>query len=92
MHKKHQAETTIANHDWWIKAKLLVSCLMLILLSATGSLANPEKSQALVAEAWKAWGENNQPQVEAKLTAALREDPGNARAYLGLYLLYQMQG
>src|SRR5262245_14804931 len=91
MYKKHRAATAIANQVWWIKAKLLLSCLTLVLISAASSLANPERSQALVAEAWKAWGENNQPQVEAKLTAALREDPGNARAYLGLYFLYQMQ-
>jgi tetratricopeptide (TPR) repeat protein len=61
-------------------------------LCATNAQAGPERSLALVAEAWKAWGENNQQQVEAKLTAALKEDPANTRASLGLYLLYRMQG
>src|SRR5262249_1452884 len=53
--------------------------------------ADAARSESLVAEAWKAWGENNHQAVEAKLLAALKEDPSNIRAQLSLYLLYEMQ-
>ncbi|MGH9853752.1 MAG: DUF3857 domain-containing protein, partial [Blastocatellia bacterium] len=74
------------------RAILLTLCLTFLFLNGAKAQTSPEKSHALVAEAWKAWGENNQPQVEAKLTAAIKEDPANTRASLGLYLLYHMQG
>jgi len=74
------------------KAKFFVMIAALFVLTAVNCLADPQKSQALVAEAWKAWNENNQPLVEAKLTAAVKEDQTNLRAYLGLYLLYEIQG
>jgi tetratricopeptide (TPR) repeat protein len=74
------------------KTKSFVMCAALFILTTVNCLADPQKSQALVAEAWKAWSENNQQLTEAKLVAAVKEDPNNARAYLGLYLLYGMQG
>jgi len=70
----------------------LAFCGMLIFLLAAASPNSNEKSNVFVEEAWKAWGENNQQQVEAKFTAALKEDLANVRASLGLYLLYEMQG
>src|SRR5262249_8774978 len=70
--------------------KALVS-LIFVLLFVGSSFADTARSDALVAEAWKAWGENNQQQVEAKFLAAIKEDPSNVRAHTGLYLLYQMQ-
>jgi hypothetical protein len=44
-----------------------------------------------VDEAWQAWGENKQAEVEAKLTAILKQSPANTRASLALFFLYRMQ-
>ena len=74
------------------KAKLFPTLVALLIFTAFNCFADPQKSQALVAEAWKAWNENNQQLAEAKLTAAIKEDQNNTRAYLTLYLLYGMQG
>ncbi|HKA20622.1 MAG TPA: DUF3857 domain-containing protein [Blastocatellia bacterium] len=48
-------------------------------------------ADALVADAWKAWEQNNKQLVEAKFLAAIKEDPRNTRAALGLSLLYILQ-
>jgi predicted Zn-dependent protease len=72
--------------------KKMLFCVTFILLLISATFADTARSSALVAEAWKAWGENSQSQVEAKFIAALKEDPSNLRAHMGLYLLYQMQG
>ncbi|MGH9802769.1 MAG: tetratricopeptide repeat protein, partial [Blastocatellia bacterium] len=81
-----------------LKARLftIFAVLLFATVNCLACLSDTQQSQALgqalVAEAWKAWNENNQSQVEAKLNAAIKEDRTNNRAWLGLYLLYQMQG
>lgn len=59
-----------------------------LLFAATTITAQPKD---IVDEAWKAWGENKQGEVEAKLAAVLKQDPNNTRASLALFFLYRMQ-
>ncbi len=64
-------------------------CLLLLVGAPLNSLART--TDDLVAEAWRALQENNQTVAEAKLTAALKQDPTNARASLALFFLYRLQ-
>jgi tetratricopeptide (TPR) repeat protein len=75
-----------------MKSKTLAISILLILFTTTRPFANTEKSNSLVADAWKAWAENNHPQVEAKFISAIKEDRNNTRAYLGLSFLYALEG
>lgn len=54
-------------------------------------IANTQKSNVLVAEAWQDWGQNDQRQIEQKFMAVIEADQNNTRAYLGLSYLYNMQ-
>ena len=44
-----------------------------------------------IKQAWQAWQENKQEDVQKYFTAALEENPAEIRAALGLALLYDMQ-
>jgi hypothetical protein len=70
--------------------RLLILSIFLLLLQGRSAFANIA-ADALVADAWKAWYQNNQQLVEAKFLAAIKEDPRNTRAALGLSLLYILQ-
>jgi len=50
-----------------------------------------QSSDSLVQMAWSAWNQNDRPAVERLFQSALRADPTNARAYLGLSYLYAYQ-
>jgi len=54
-------------------------------------LADSVTSAHLVDEAWEAWNKNDQALVEQKFREAIKADPGNTRAYVGLAYLYEMQ-
>lgn len=62
--------------------------LLLFISAATTLHADPND---LVNQAWKAWSEGDQKGAETKLLDALKADPGNARANLGLSFLYGSQ-
>lgn len=66
----------------------LSTLVFILLFSAVTLVAQPKD---VVDEAWKAWGENKQAEVETKLTAALKQGPANTRASLALFFLYRMQ-
>jgi tetratricopeptide (TPR) repeat protein len=74
-----------------VKPKMLAMAGILILITVSKIFAGTEKSDSLVAEAWKAWGENNHRQVEEKFLSAIKEDRNNTRAYMGLSFLYALQ-
>ncbi len=74
-----------------MKSKTAVISILVILFTATGAFANTERSNSLVADAWRAWAENNHQQVEAKFLSAIKEDRNNTKAYLGLSYLYALQ-
>ncbi len=67
-----------------------LAVLSLLLLTA-GALADTEKSNQLVEEAWDVWDKNDHAAVEAKFQEAIAQDPKNKRAYLGLAALYTIQ-
>ena len=67
-----------------------LAVVSLILLTA-GALADTEKSNQLVDDAWDVWDNNDQAAVEAKFQEAIAQDPANERASLGLAALYTMQ-
>jgi Tfp pilus assembly protein PilF len=64
---------------------------LLLVFSSARLFAGAEKSDTLVAAAWKAWEKNDQQQVEQKFLAAIQADPKNTRAHLGLSFLYAYQ-
>jgi tetratricopeptide (TPR) repeat protein len=64
--------------------------LMFIIISQALS-ADAPTSARLVEEAWQAWNTNEQKIVEQKFQEAIKADPTNTRAYLGLAYLYEMQ-
>ena len=66
----------------------LFAFVFLFAFTAATLVAQPKDT---VDEAWKAWGENKQTEVEAKLTATLKQDPANTRAALALFFLYRLQ-
>ncbi len=70
-------------------SKSKIFTLFSILLFIVATLTAQPKD--VVDEAWQAWGENKQAAGEAKLTAALQQDPTNIRASLALFFLYRMQ-
>ena len=51
----------------------------------------PSRSDSLVAAAWASWSTDNQQLVEKQFKDAILADPSNARAYLGLSYLYELQ-
>jgi tetratricopeptide (TPR) repeat protein len=61
---------------------------MIILTNSLFAISS--KSNLLVEEAWKYWGENNYQLVEQKFKEAIQEDENNTRAYIGLSYLYQL--
>jgi len=75
-----------------MKTEKILKRFVLVLLSAGQVLfANAPTAARLVEEAWQAWNTNNQALVERKFQEAIKADPGNIRAYLGLAYLYEMQ-
>ncbi|HEX4950546.1 MAG TPA: DUF3857 domain-containing protein, partial [Blastocatellia bacterium] len=66
----------------------LCTFVFILVFTAVTLAAQPKDA---VGEAWKVWGENKQTEVEAKLTAALKQDPANTRAALALFFLYRLQ-
>src|SRR5215510_3478290 len=70
--------------------RILSLSILLLLFQGRSVFANTA-ADALIADAWKAWERNNQQLVEAKFLAAIKEDPRNTRAALGLSLLYILQ-
>lgn len=69
--------------------------LALLALFATATLLRatppPDESEALLNDAWKTWELGDQHQTELKFLDVLDKDPSNARAHLGLSLLYSLQ-
>ena len=67
--------------------------IILIMLVTVGGYAASAASESsnLVDEAWKAWEQNDHVQVEQKFQAAIKADPKNTRAYIGLAFLYEIQ-
>lgn len=90
--KKGSVENMGSVPSFMMKQKMLSISGLLILFAAVNLFANTEESDSLVTEAWKAWEENDQQQVERKFLAAIEEDRDNTRAYLGLCFLYSLQG
>jgi tetratricopeptide (TPR) repeat protein len=66
--------------------------LVLSFLFALQILSARPDASTLVADGWKAWEKGDHEAVEGKFLEALKEDPNNSRAQLGLALLYSLQG
>lgn len=49
------------------------------------------QSSTLIDEAWIAWEQNDNATVEQKFLAAIKADPKNTPAYIGLAYLYDLQ-
>ncbi|MBK9246788.1 MAG: DUF3857 domain-containing protein [Ignavibacteria bacterium] len=49
------------------------------------------QSSSLIDEAWKAWEINDNSTVEQKFLSAIKADPKNSRAYIGLAYFYELQ-
>ncbi len=65
--------------------------LFFLVVLGTYSIAIASESSVLVDEAWKAWEQNDHSTVEQKFQTAIKADPKNTRAYIGLAFLYEIQ-
>lgn len=65
--------------------------ISLFALIICGTLPLFAQSSTLIDEAWKAWEQNDNVTVEQKFLAAIKADPKNTRAYIGLAYLYELQ-
>jgi len=75
-----------------IRRRVLVLGFLLVLCFTQRPLTVSGSSPSTVADAWKAWGNNNQKQVETILLDAVTKNPADIRANLGLAYLYSLQG
>src|SRR4051812_44544348 len=69
---------------------LLSLCFSPVIATPNNAPENP-KSDALVQQGWEAWGKNDHRQVETHFRDALKEDPKNMRASIGLALLAEIE-
>jgi tetratricopeptide (TPR) repeat protein len=65
--------------------------LLLLIIFGSYFVSIASESSNLVDEAWKAWEQNDHATVEQKFQAAIKADPKNTRAYIGLAFLYEIQ-
>lgn len=68
-----------------------ITRILLLLAISFGTARAGAPADSLVDAAWHAWDTGNQPLVAANFLKALRLEPENTRALLGLSLLYRMQ-
>jgi tetratricopeptide (TPR) repeat protein len=64
---------------------------ILVAMCLLPPLAGASSSDSLVTLAWQAWNRNDQQAVEQWFNSALKADPRNARAQIGLAYLYSLQ-
>jgi tetratricopeptide (TPR) repeat protein len=69
----------------------IITITFLVLISFTNALTTEDRSDSLVAQAWMYWGQNSQQKVEKGFRDAIRANPDNPRAYIGLTFLYEFQ-
>jgi Tfp pilus assembly protein PilF len=75
-----------------MKPRILLASLAIVATATTlRATPPPGRTETLLADAWAAWEKGDQRQVETKFLDALKEEPSNARAQLGLMLLYSLQ-
>ena len=72
-----------------MKIRSLALCLMLITVISTLSAADNDNT--LVEDAWKALRENRQQDAIQSFESAIKANPDNRRAYLGLMYIHNMQ-
>ncbi|MFQ5606083.1 MAG: tetratricopeptide repeat protein [bacterium] len=74
-----------------MQKKRIVLLALLFFSGVSILIAGSDKSSRLVKEAWQAWEKNDLSLVEKKFQQAIKADKNNARAYLGLSYLYNLQ-
>jgi tetratricopeptide (TPR) repeat protein len=75
-----------------MKARILLASLAIVAsLSSLHATPPPGPTDALLADAWKAWEQGDQGKVERTFRDVLAQDPTSSRAHLGLSLLYSLQ-
>ena len=69
----------------------LMLCILPLFVLFISSASSASESDSLVDQGWKQWNENKRDLVERSFSSAIQKDANNARAYIGLTLLYTLQ-
>jgi tetratricopeptide (TPR) repeat protein len=72
-----------------IRSHFLCALILFVIFSPSVLVAS--ESDSLVDFAWKRWNDNKRDLVEQSFLSAIQKDANNARAYIGLMLLYTLQ-